>query len=303
MFEYSNEFRELIVHLHRGKENWPNYKNYLKSHLGGPDSRSVIFSKYLCPEIEYHCGSLKDKRILDFGCGTGSTTVALAQNCEQVCAFDIDEESIEICKQRISEHGLESRVQFYCADDIDKVKDPIGTFDLILVNAVIEHIPLSKIGLRKRIMRSLFDLLKKSGYLYISETPNRLWPYDRHSTQLWWIPWTKPGSEWAYRRALKKGRHSDAPTISKGSLGLEEVGAWGATYWEILNYFKGKRFLCLNTISSHDRHMYYFFPGTQRQRIIITIFELIMYYSAIKLFRIPIAAFFITISNLVIKKI
>jgi len=220
-FDYSEDFKRLIIRLHRGKENLPGYQNYLKAHLGGPDSRVVLFTKYLCPEIEYHCGSLKDKRILDFGCGTGATTAALAQYSEQICAFDTDNESIEICRRRISEHGLDSKVQFYHADNLDKVKDSMGTFDLILLNGVIEHIPLTKTGLRRKIIQSLFDLLKTPGYLYINETPNRLYPFDFHTTQLWWIPWTKPSSEWSYRRAVKKGRHSDFPTISKGSLGLE----------------------------------------------------------------------------------
>lgn len=303
-FNYSKDFQRMIVRLHRAKENWPNYQNYLKAHLGGPDSRVVILTKYLCPEIEYHCGSLKDKRILDFGCGTGATTAALAQNSKQICAFDTDEESIEICKRRISEHGLKSRVQFYCADDLDKVKDFMDTFDLILVNGVIEHIPLTRTGLRKKTMQSLFELLKKPGYLYINETPNRLCPFDFHTTQLWWIPWTKPGSEWAYRKAVKKRRHSDAPTISKGPLGLEERGAWGATYWEIKNYLKGEKFVCTNTVSGHNRHIHYLsnplgkFLGTWKQ----TVFEFIMYYSAVKLLHIPITAFAPNITNLVIKK-
>ena len=296
-FDYSKEFEELIVRLRRGKENWPNYQNYIKAHLGGPDSRVVQFTKQLCLEIEYHCGSLENKRILDFGCGTGATTAALAQYSKQICAFDIDKGSIEICKRRIREHGMESSVQFYCADDLDKVKSSMGTFDLILLNGVIEHIPLTKIGLRKKIIRSLFTLLKRPGYLFINDTPNRLCPFDFHSTQLWWIPWTKPGSEWAYRRAVKKKRHSDAPTISEGPLGLEEVGAWGATYWEIMNYLDGERFICLNTISGHNRHIYYSFRGSWKR----VVFEFVMYWFTVKLLHLPITAFAPGIANLVIK--
>ena len=173
-FEYSNDFKALIVRLHRGKEDWPNYPKYIRDHLGGPDSRVMTYMRYLCPEIEYHCGSLKAKRVLDFGCGTGATTAALAHFCEQVTAFDIDEESITICKKRLEEHNLESRVSLYHAADIDEVKDSLGTFDLILANGVIEHIPLTRSGLRRRIMLSLFHLLRNNGYIYINDTPNRL---------------------------------------------------------------------------------------------------------------------------------
>jgi len=311
-FHYSKEFVKSIEYLHRGMENWPNYQDYIEDHLGGPNSRVIKFTKYLCPEIEYHCGNLKDKKILDFGCGTGSTTVALAQNSEKVYAFDIDDESIEISKQRINEHGLNSRVQFLCSDDINTYKDSIGTFDLIVVNGVIEHIPLSRTGLRKKIMLSLFELLNKSGHIFINETPNRLWPYDFHSTQLWWLPWTKPGSEWAYNRAVKKGRYSDAPRISKGPLGLEEVGVWGVTYWEVKSYFEGQQFVCLNVLNGHNRHLHYLnrdvhysFPGMWKRTLARTLvaFEFVMYYFAAKLFKIPITAFYPNIINLVIKRI
>jgi 2-polyprenyl-3-methyl-5-hydroxy-6-metoxy-1,4-benzoquinol methylase len=297
-FDYSKEFEELIIRLHRGKEDWPGYQKYLKAHLGGPTSRIVKFKKQLCRDIEFHCGSLKDKRILDFGCGTGATTVALAEHSTQICAFDIDRESFEICRKRIREHGLEGSVQFYSGDDLDKIKDSMGTFDLILLNGVIEHIPLTKTGLRKKIIRSLFTLLKRSGYLFINETPNRLCPFDGHSTQLWWIPWMKPGSDRAYRRAVKKKRHSAVPTTSEGPLGLEEVGAWGATYWEIMSYLSEESFLCLNTMSGHNRHVQYFSPGSWKR----SVFESVAYWSAVKLLHIPITAFSPVINNLVIQK-
>ncbi len=305
-FVYSKQFRKLVADLLRGWEDEPSYHHRLQAHLGGPNSRVLKFANYLCPEIEYHCGSLKHKRVLDFGCGTGSTTVALAQYSQTVCAFDINRERIEICRRRLSEHSLEDKVQLYCADDLDRVKNSLGSFDLILVNAVIEHIPLTKKGLRKKTILCLFDLLKKPGYLYINETPNRLFPYDSHTTGLWWIPWTKPGSEWAYRRALKKGRHFHNPAVSEGPLVLEESGAWGVTYWEIKSYLKDRKFTCLNLTRNHDRHLHYFRPRVTLmnnwKRIVYTTFELSMYLFAVKLLHVPLTAFFSGIANLVIKK-
>jgi 2-polyprenyl-3-methyl-5-hydroxy-6-metoxy-1,4-benzoquinol methylase len=297
-FDYSEDFRKSIARLHRGKENWPNYQTYLEAHLGGPNSRVTTYTEHLCPEIEYHCGSMQGKRILDFGCGTGATTAALARNARQVCAFDIDEESIEICKRRISEHGLEGRVQFYLSNNFDEVKGLMEPFDLILVNGVIEHIPLSSSGLRERLVQSLFELLRKPGYLYISDSPNRIWPFDFHTTQLWWIPWSKPGAASAYRKAIKAGKHSDVPTITKGPLGLEERGAWGITYWEITKYLKGQNFICLNTVNGHDRYIDYLPPRTWKR----SIFEFTIHYSATKLFHVPITALAPFIHNLVIKK-
>ncbi len=299
--EYSKEFRELIVDLHRGKECLPACEDYVSDHLGGPDSRVSRFERYLCPEIQHHCGDLRTKRVMDFGCGTGSTTAVLARHCDGVVAFDIDEKSVAICARRLQEHGLLENVRVLCARSFEDIAGDVGAFDFILLNAVIEHIPLSMRGLRRRVLRQLFDALSAGGYLYINETPNRLWPIDLHTTGLWWIPWSPPGSKWAYGRAVKAGRHVDNPsTHSDGPLGLEERGAWGATFFEIVNYLGGRRFRVVNVLPGHNRYISYMRRTESRKR---RIFDFLIYHSIMKLTHIPIAAVSPMLSNLVIQKV
>lgn len=297
-FEYSDEFREMIVRLHRGKERLPKYEAYIDDHLGGPNSRLVAFSGMMCPEIEYHCGKLRDKRVLDFGCGTGATSAALAEYCDHLCAFDIDRESLEICRRRLEEHGFAGKVELYCGESIDAVERLIGSFDVIVMNGVIEHIPISIQGLREGILKSLFRLLNVPGYLFINGTPNRLYPFDVHTTQLWWIPWTRPGSEWAYKKAVARGRHAESETVSKGALGLEESGAWGATYWEIMRYLSSDRPVCVNTLRGHDRYIYYA-RGKRRKPDPV---KFLLYLLSVRLFGAPITAFRPFLENLVIMK-
>jgi hypothetical protein len=151
----------------------------------------------------------------------------------------------------------------------------------------------------------LFALLNEGGYLYINDSPNRLYPIDFHSTTLWWIPWTKPGSEWAYKRAIKKGSLSDDPKdeecslVRIGQLCLEEYGAWGITYWEIMSYLEGEKLVCINIISGHNRYIYYFPLRRNWKR---TFLEFLLYYVTVKLFNIPITAFAPNINNLIIQK-
>jgi len=167
------------------------------------------------------------------------------------------------------------------------------------MNGVIEHIPLSKKGLRKRIIRDAFCLVKPYGFLYINGTPNRIWPYDIHSTQLWWIPWTKPSSQWAYRKAVTKGRHSDAPTHTAGPVGLEEIGAWGGTYWEITHYLNGEEYVCLNLLKGHDRRISYAARNGLARRTV----EFALHLFAVKLLKVPISAVWIYLNNLIFQKI
>lgn len=294
-FDYSDDFKSLLLKFLQCDENLPNYEAYLKANLGGPESRFVLFMEQLCPEIEYHCGSLKDMRVLDMGCGPGATTAALAYSCDHVCTFDIDEGSVEVCRQRIKEHGLESRVEFFSAPDLESIRADLGTFDLILLNAVIEHIPISVQGLRRHVLQTSYGMLRNKGWLYINDTPNRVWPVDKHSTQLWWLPWTKPGSRWAFNRAVRKGRYREGKSSSPGTRGLEEFGVWGATYWEIMSYLDDSA-VCLNLKSGHDRHLNHTF-ATRRGKIL----DPIMYPFA-KLIRAPLTAFAPGIVNLVIQK-
>jgi 2-polyprenyl-3-methyl-5-hydroxy-6-metoxy-1,4-benzoquinol methylase len=297
-FEYSEGFRRRIAELHRGKESWPNYGNYLRDHLGGPGSRIAWFRAELIPEIEHRCGPLEGRRVLDFGCGTGSTTAALAERAADVCAFDVDRESLEICEQRASEHGLLDRMEFRCAPDVRELDGLEGSFDLVLLNGVLEHIPLSAGGLRESILRSLERLLRGGGHLYINDTPNRLWPIDFHSTQLWWIPWMPPGSAVAYRLAVARGRHTQAPTVSDGPLGLEEVGAWGATYWEIMAALRGTGCVCQNLLEGGDRRLHYTKPAGRK----LELFERLVHYPAVRILKAPLTAFAPFLTNLVLRK-
>src|ERR1700704_1483 len=209
-FEYSDEFRRRTRHFQRGMEAFPNYEKYIANHLGGPQSRLMQFVHYLVPEIEYRCGNLDGMRVLDFGCGTGASTAALAARCQSAAAYDIDAEGLDICRMRLEEHGLESRVRILRAPSLEEVKDQIGRVDLVLMCGVVEHLPLTEANLRRTILRTLFEMLDDGGSLYIYDTPNRLWPYDFHTTGLMGIPWTKPGSPDAYRKAVERGRYADS---------------------------------------------------------------------------------------------
>jgi len=298
--EYSAAFREAIVALHRGKEHLPFYQAYITAHLGGPDSRLSKFEQYLYPEMVYRCGELGSKRILDVGCGTGASTAVLAVHCRDVTAFDIDPTSARICRMRLEEHGLSDRVQVVCAPSLEEVADRLGRFDLVLLNAVLEHIPLSQAGRRQRLLLTIFDILRPSGYLYINETPNRLWPVDHHTTGLWWIPWSRPGSRWAYTRAVRAGRHRDnALTHSDGPLGLEERGAWGATFFEICRYLSGKPYRVLNLCAPYDRYLSYVRSQTSRRRRLL---DLLVYWGFTRWTKLPITAIWPDLAHLVIQR-
>lgn len=297
-FEYSEEFKRRIEDLAAPKRDWPNYQQYVADNLGSRTSRYAIFKVETVPEIEHHCGELRNQSVLDFGCGTGATTAALAEQSERVVAFDIDPARVAICERRVREHGLADRVSCRSGNFCDLNLDAPG-FDLVVLNGVLEHIPDSETGLRARVLGDAAQAVRTGGHLFINDTPNRLFPRDLHTTQLWWIPWTKPGSAWAYERAIRKRRYRDSTDSSPGPRGMEEAGTWGMTYWQVASILRRFGFVCVNLEPGHDRRLRYAPIRPNRFR---GPFEAIMHVLGTRGLRAPLTAFMPNLTNLVFRR-
>lgn len=92
--------------------------------------------------IEWLCAQLKrigvaPKRVMDFGCGTGSSIPFFFSmlGVESVIAVDVSRKSLEVAKQ---DYGSQ-RVQFIPLDEYEP-KEPV---DLVFCNGVFHHIPIN----------------------------------------------------------------------------------------------------------------------------------------------------------------
>jgi SAM-dependent methyltransferase len=212
-----------VERMHAGAERLPGYAGWIADHLGG---RVVAFRQRLVPQILAFT-DLRDLDVLDFGCGTGSSTVALwerARDC-RFTALDVDPDGIEIARLRFRHHEIEDRVALRPIDPVRRVGDlPFagGSFDFVLANGVLEHVvPFST---RAAVVGEMWRLLRPGGLLFISETPNPLWPIDRHTTGLPLLPWLPSGM--AARLAVAAGRH-------RPGADLDARGRRGMSYFAI----------------------------------------------------------------------
>lgn len=101
------------------------------------------------------------KQVLDFGCGGGLFTEAMASKGAIVKGVDSSKEMIAIAKQHDQEHGID----YVCSDRISGKKK----FDFITIFEVVEHMEDEQI---KSLLEQASNHLKTNGLLFIS-TINR----------------------------------------------------------------------------------------------------------------------------------
>ena len=101
---YSNEFNDA---LRASSSRVAASASGQTLHGNGPASRMARFESSTLGELKHHTGPLDGKRVLDFGCGTGTITPSLAMRATDVVAFDISSEAVDITAARLAEHGLD----------------------------------------------------------------------------------------------------------------------------------------------------------------------------------------------------
>lgn len=129
---------------------------------------------------------LRGAKVLEIGCGTGSGTVALAEQGAEVVGLDLSAQALEVARFRAEAHGLE-RISFV-QGNAQEMSKLLGGFtpDLIIFLAVIEHMTLAE---RRAALREAWGILPAGKFLCITETPNRLWFYDGHTSHLPFFHW------------------------------------------------------------------------------------------------------------------
>lgn len=186
---------------------------------------------------------IKGLRVLDFGCGCGASTLCLARlGAASVVGVEPAAAFAEAARLRVRDSGLTDRVSICHLPDTRRLPFEPGSFDAVVMNAVLEHIPPAA---RREHLREIWRTIAPGGHLFIGETPNRLWPQDFHTTGLWLVPYLPLA--WARRYAVFRGR---VPADASLAWLLSE-GIRGATYWEVLAAL-GDDARCLNKVKGDD---------------------------------------------------
>lgn len=192
-----------------------------------PRAVRTIFGRY---------ETFRGRRVLDFGCGCGATTVVLARLGADVVGVDPHAPSVAAAGLRAVDAGVADRARFQHLPDPLRLPFTDGSFDAVLAYQVVEHIPPAARGAH---VRELWRVIAPGGRLLLS-APNRLWPVEFHTTGLWWLPWLP--DRLAIRYAILRGR---LPAGAAQDPHLAE-GLRGVSYWQVLRWLPANELRVLN---------------------------------------------------------
>jgi SAM-dependent methyltransferase len=110
-------------------------------------------------------------RVVDVGCGTGHTLIALARQFPDVefTGIDVVEEAVRAAGSRVADEGLRN-VRLVRADLTRPVED-VGRFDVVLCLGVLHHLPDLRQG-----FQHASSLLRQGGHIV-------LWLYGRYGRE------------------------------------------------------------------------------------------------------------------------
>jgi SAM-dependent methyltransferase len=137
------------------------------------------------------------RRILDFGCGTGGTSVALSLSClrpEEVIGVDASAAALEAAAVRAAGHRLPMRrIRFVHVEAGERLPFCAASFDLVVAVSVVEFI--TDRGRRRDTVEMLRDAVRPGGHLFIA-TP-RPGLRELHSGRFFGDLRRAPGQPWA----------------------------------------------------------------------------------------------------------
>jgi ubiquinone/menaquinone biosynthesis C-methylase UbiE len=141
----------ITLHARQGYDRWASLYDSNRNPLTALDD--IAFREcFVFP--------IRDKRIIDLGCGTGRVTRKLTALGAQVTAVDFSEGMMERARQK---QGME-RVKFIAHDLTKRLPFANGTFALATSCLTIEHIRD-----KGKFFSEVRRILKPKGIAYISE--------------------------------------------------------------------------------------------------------------------------------------
>jgi 2-polyprenyl-3-methyl-5-hydroxy-6-metoxy-1,4-benzoquinol methylase len=125
------------------------------------------------------------RRLLDFGCGNGASSFAMARMLPQteITGVELDAERIDTASRIKDFRGIQN-ISFLCSPSGESLPSGVGKFDFVMLSAVFEHLLPQE---RKTVMPLIWSVMKPGAAIFVNQTPYRYSLCEAHSTGLWLI--------------------------------------------------------------------------------------------------------------------
>jgi SAM-dependent methyltransferase len=122
------------------------------------------------------------KRVLEFGCNFGASSIVLAFLGAQVDGVDVSSDAVELACRNAARYGR-SDIKLSHVADSRRLPHEDGQFDLVLCNSVLEYVSPSMLA---AVIDEIHRVLRPQGQLLITGTSSRLAPKEVHSGR-WFV--------------------------------------------------------------------------------------------------------------------
>jgi SAM-dependent methyltransferase len=132
--------------------------------------------RYIRPDI---------RRVLDFGCGSGGSAIALALVNPELhcCGTDIDAGEIAVARERAKLYNVADRCEFHHVAPSQPLPLAEASFDFSLCSSVLEY--AIEPGVRRFCVQEMLRLVHSQGLMFFA-VPNRLYPFEIHTHKWGW---------------------------------------------------------------------------------------------------------------------
>jgi 2-polyprenyl-3-methyl-5-hydroxy-6-metoxy-1,4-benzoquinol methylase len=104
-------------------------------------------------------------RALEIGCGTGMLLLRMARHCEEYVGVDFSAEALAYVQSRLDAEGLRNVTLVQgTADDLSAVE---GTFDLVVLNSVVQYFPSLDYFLR--VLKGAVERAAPGGRIFLGD--------------------------------------------------------------------------------------------------------------------------------------